>query len=136
MEMPAGFDPEYHKNKPICGVLAVAICANVSYDVAHARCKDNQPSHCKRFRGTTYFTQRKAALSQLWVRFTELDYKHLSVMEFCMFKEGDNFTYMLDIRGHCITFKDGLLIDQHGIVPWRKYKHPRIKIRRCLRIEK
>ena len=138
MEYPAGFDSATMRNKPICGVLAVAIAAGVSFDVAFAACKRNMPAHRQRMRGSTYQPQRDQALKELGVKFHifgKLEVEHLSVMEFCRKAEGNGLTYLLEIRGHIMTLKDGRLIDQHINKPWREYHHRQIKLKRVVRID-
>ena len=131
---PVGFDPETHRNKPICGVLTIAIAAGVSYDKAHELCRQNMPSHRARFRGATYDTQRDAALKQAGIKFTVLK-PNISVMKFCDWFAKDGKTYLLQVRGHVMTLKNGFLIDQHICKPWQQYHHPRIKVKRVVRID-
>lgn len=67
MDYPAGFFGSYHSQKPICGVLAVAIAAGVTYDVAHEGCKRHLPKDRQRFGGKTYDFQRISAMNDLGV---------------------------------------------------------------------
>ncbi len=138
MEYPAGFDPSRDSNRPLCGVLAVAIAAQVSLPVAWEACKRNMPSHRQRMRGSTHSSQRDAALSQLAVKFYVFGKKqveHLSVIEFARKAEGNGLVYILEIRGHAMTLKNGFIIDQHRCVPWQQYHHPRVKLKRVVRID-
>lgn len=137
MEYPEGFDATVMRNKPICGVLAVAICAGVSYPVAFAACKRNMPAHRQRMRGSTHPSQREAALRELAVKFTDLTrhYRDFSVMSFCAGFADDDNTYMLKVRKHVLTLKGGFLIDQQRCIPWQNYTHPRIKLKGVLRID-
>lgn len=137
VEYPEGFDQSVMQHKPICGVLAVALAAGVSYEVAHAACKRNMPKSRKRFRGATYNSQRDKALEQFGLRFTvfKTDFVGYTVKEFCQLVEGHNKIYLVEIRGHVMTLKDGFLIDQHICKPWQLYHHPRIKVKRIVRID-
>lgn len=135
---PEGFDQSTMHNKPICGILAVAIAAGVKYDVAFAACKRNMPAHRQRMRGSTYDSQRDKALSQLAVKFTVYDkdkVRHYSVLDFCANNADNGVVYLLEIRGHVVTLKNGFIIDQHACVPWQQYKHPRIKLKRVVQID-
>lgn len=135
VEYPAGFDQTKLFKKPICGILAVAIAANVSYPVAYAACKRNLPTHAKRFGGKTWKEQRDKALSQLGIAHKTMYEPHrLSVMLFCARYAEPGKTYILEVRGHVMTFKDGYIIDQVRVVPWQSYSHPRIKLQRVIEI--
>ena len=139
IDYPAGFDATRDKQRPICGVLAVALAADVSFDVAFAACKRNMMSFQKRMRGATYAPQRDEALRELAVKFDPNwrcnDIHTFSVMQFCEMHADDGKTYLLEIRGHILTLKGGRIIDQHINKPWREYHHPRVKLHRAVRIE-
>lgn len=134
---PDGFDQSVMQNKPICGVLAVALAAGVAYDVAHSACKRHMPSHAKRFRGGTYSGQREKALRDLGICFTNFNLDNTTVLEFCAERASfnDSRIYLIQIRAHVITFKNGFLIDQSICKPWQMYHHPRIKIKSVTRID-
>lgn len=135
---PEGFDATQDKNRPICGVLAVAIAAGVSFDVAFAACKRNMPKHRQRMRGSTYKEQRDAALKELGVKFNARfrcnDIHTFSVLQFCEMHANDGFVYLLEVRGHVMTFRDGCIIDQGKYIPWQSYAKPRIKLKRVVKI--
>lgn len=137
MDYPSGFDFGRDNNRPICGVLAVALVAGVSLDVAFAACRRNMPAHRSRMRGSTYDRQRDVSLSQLGVRFTVLPTNNLSVIEFAALREdaNDPFNYILEVRGHVLTLANNRLIDQCRNIHWTGYSHPRIKLKRIIRID-
>jgi hypothetical protein len=133
IEYPAGFDSARDRKRPICGILAVALGADVSFDVAFQACKRNMPKHRQRMRGSTYKEQRDQCLKDFGVKF-EVILTNRSVMEFCQYHENDGFTYLIEIRKHVMTFRNGHLIDQAINIPWRQYHHPRIGVVRAIKI--
>lgn len=113
-EYPSGFLP-VHKTKPICGVLAVAVCAVVSFEEAHAACKRNLPSHRKRFGGRTFDEQRIRAMFDLKVKFVV--WKHTptcTVDEFVLQYAEAGKTYQLKVSRHVITVCNGWVMDQYA----------------------
>lgn len=121
MEYPEGFFSSYHSQKPICGVLAVALAAGVTYDVAHEACKqamkDLYPTR-QRFGGKTYSNQRELAMKRLGVKFEKTVYashkpKLIDVVQ--DFEPG--VIYQVVTPKHISTVRDGILIDQGKRTP-------------------
>lgn len=115
-EYPDGFHANYHADKPICGVLAVAIAAGVTYDVAHATCKqamhDVYPSR-QRFGGKTYEAQIDLALKRLGVQFDKTIYNTKGPKLINLVKELEpGVMYHIITPKHISTLKDGYIIDQ------------------------
>ena len=110
MEYPQGFFDTYHSQKPICGVLAVAIAAGVTYDVAHAACKRNMAAHRQRFGGKTGDGQRVKAMAELGVKteYVELKGSLKDVIE----QLEPGIIYHIIYARHVISVKDGNIIDQ------------------------
>ncbi|HYH16117.1 MAG TPA: hypothetical protein VD794_12900 [Flavisolibacter sp.] len=135
MEYPDGFDKTKLRNKPICGILAVAIAAGVSYPVAYQTLRTvfHEKKLGSRFRGTTWQGQQLAALDRLAVKYRVFQFDK-SVMKFCELHQDDGFIYLISIKGHIMTFKNGFIIDQHFCAPWQEYAHPRMKIKRVVKI--
>jgi hypothetical protein len=128
MDYPQGFFGSYHSQKPICGVLAVAIAAQVTYDVAHEACKRHLPKSRQRFGGKTYDCQRDKALRDLGctVELVELKGSLLKVVE--QLEAGS--VYHLHYAKHVVTVCDGFVIDQGAklhYLAWPKVKTTRIK---------
>jgi hypothetical protein len=116
MEYPEGFFSSYHSQKPICGVLAVALAAGVSYDIAHEHCKATMhilyPKR-QRFGGRTYSNQRELAMDRLGVKYekTEFVTKRPKLVDIVKtFEPG--VMYHVVTAGHIQTIKDGILVDQ------------------------
>lgn len=121
MEYPEGFYSNYHSQKPICGVLAVALAAGVTYDVAAARCKEAMheiyPKR-QRFGGKTTTPQRELAMKRLGVKFERTDYvskkpKLIDIIE----KLEPGVMYHIVTPKHIQTVRDGILIDQGKLAP-------------------
>jgi hypothetical protein len=115
-EYPQGFFSSYHSQKPICGVLAVAIAANVTYDVACATLTDAlkvcHPQR-QRFGGKTSVPQRNEALKRLGVKFEEtaiVAKKPRLIDAVKDFEPG--VTYLVVTPKHIQAIRDGYLIDQ------------------------
>lgn len=128
MEYPQGFFGSYHSQKPICGVLAVAIAANVTYDVAHEACKRNLPKHRQRFGGKTYDDQRRFAMAQLGCKIEDVNLKGSLKTVIEQLEPGQ--TYHIVYARHVVTVKDGFVIDQQHkqhYLNWPKVASSRVK---------
>ena len=127
MEYPSGFKAEIHAKKPICGVLAVAVCAGVSYDVAHATVRkatfDRMPSR-QRFGGRTYLRDLKTAMSRLGVKLSETIKVNapMTVERFANDVAKPGISYLLNVPGHFVTLRDGVVIDQGQCLPVQLHK--------------
>ncbi|RVU03502.1 hypothetical protein EOE18_15380 [Novosphingobium umbonatum] len=118
---------------PHCGVLSVALCAGVSFETAWETVKA-AGGYGEGWEGRTYAKDRRSALQTLNVAFVELlavpaaRYAWLkdrredlfpccTVATFAKKHARAGVTYMLNIKGHVVTLKDGLVADQGGIAP-------------------
>lgn len=115
-QYPEGFFSSYHSQKPICGVLAVAIAAGVTYDVACQTLTDSlkvcHPQR-QRFGGKTTIPQRNHALKALGVKFEEtaiVAKKPRLIDAVKDFEPG--FIYLVVTPKHVQAIRDGYLIDQ------------------------
>lgn len=117
---PEGFYAGYHSQKPICGVLAVALAAGVTYDVAAKRCKeamhDIYPTR-QRFGGKTSTPQRELAMKRLGVKFerTDIVSKRPKLIDVVKTFEPDTMyhvVYKYSGGGHILTVRNGYIIDQ------------------------
>ena len=118
---PEGFFSSYHSQKPICGVLAVALAAGVTYDVALAACRDAMkvvhPSR-QRFGGKTSAPQRELAMKRLGVKFERVDYVAKRPKLIDVIKDFEpGVLYHVCTPGHVQTVKDGILVDQGRMLP-------------------
>lgn len=115
-EYPEGFFANYHSEKPICGVLATAIAACVTYDVAHATCKQAMHDvfpHRQRFGGVTYEPQIDLALKRLGVQYekTVFNSNRPKLIDLVNELEAD-VLYQVVTPKHIQCIKNGFLIDQ------------------------
>lgn len=116
MDYPEGFFSSYHSQKPICGVLAVALAAGVTYDVANDQCKqamkDLYPSR-QRFGGKTSTAQRELAMKRLGVKFERTNIVGQKPRLIDAVKDFEpGVIYHVVTPKHVQTIKDGVLIDQ------------------------
>lgn len=121
MKYPDGFFSSYHSQKPICGVLAVALAAEVSYDVATASCKqamhDLYPSR-QRFGGKTYENQIDLALERLAVKFEKTAFitHKPRLIDLVKTFEPDTLYHVITPK-HISCVRNGQLVDQAGLGP-------------------
>lgn len=133
MEYPCGFVKEVHSRKPICGVLAVALCAGVSYDVAHAAVRkatfDANPSR-QRFGGRTYLRDLKTAMTRMAVKLspTIKVTQPMTVQRFTDDVAKPDITYLIQVSGHFMTLRNRILVDQSYNVPVELHKRRRSQV--------
>lgn len=103
-----------------CGVVAVAACAGVTYDIAWGLIQGYTAKRLgkRKWTGGTFEWERAKALTALGVDHGV-----------CAFKRGQQFrtwartqakpgvTYMVTVTGHVVTYKDGVFMDQCGSGP-------------------
>lgn len=115
IDRPEGFIDAY-ANRGVCGVVATAIAAGVSYEVAKATLKKAMHSlypDRQRMRGATTYAQRKLALSWLAVIYSEhVEFLGMSVESFAKYNSKPNVTYMICFKGHVFTLRNGIICDQ------------------------
>lgn len=124
--------------EPHCGVLSVAMCAGVSFERAWDACGD-AGTRGPGWRGLTDEGERRAALVALGVRFSEalaiptrrmkrnpqwggMCIARCSVSTFAAKRAKPGVTYMVRIKRHVVTVRDGMVADQSGISP--AARHP------------
>lgn len=116
MEYPTGFDQERLKHKPICGVLAMAIVCEVTYDVAHAACKAalfELFPYRKRFGGGTNLRINDLVMSRLAVKFERHNVKGmLRLHDWVRRYTKPDVNYLVRTPGHIMTVRNHCVIDQ------------------------
>lgn len=128
MDYPVGFFGSYHSQKPICGVLAVAIAAQVTYDVAHEACKRNLPKSRQRFGGKTYDVQRETSLRQLGCTVTHIDLRGSLAKVISQLDKSK--VYHIVYAHHVVTVHNEMVIDQATklhYLAWPKVNSKRVK---------
>jgi hypothetical protein len=124
--------------RPHCGVLAVAICADVPFETVFELIRTCS-RHSGNWKGRTTGPERTGALKRLGVSYDERF--HISKARYDAMRSGyprlvntryqpsctvatfakkyadAGTTYMLRVGGHIVTVRDGLVADQSGIAP-------------------
>lgn len=121
MERPEGFSNVNIKHG-ICGILAVAVCAGVSYEAAYSACKRAMLPHQKRMGRATYHRQRCNALWMLGVKFTETTVVGSLQLRYFDSRAKPDTLYMLRINGHVLCYKNGFIQDQGHLCPLAEYR--------------
>lgn len=136
MQYPSDFTDDLRK-KPICGVLAVAMIANVTFARATEAIKNNMLPHQKRHGGKTYFEQRVNALKELGVPCEELTLIGKPTLKNAIASYCDpNETYMIDTSGHCVTVRNGIVWDQYECSPIHQHRSKRCFVRNIAKVLK
>lgn len=135
---PEGFFSSYHSQKPICGVLAVALAAGVTYDVAAAALKqamhDCDPKR-QRFGGWTKPSWQNIALARLGVKFEETVIKSRKPKLIDAIKDFEpGVIYLVCTPKHIQTIKDGILIDQGKLAPVATCSQAKRHVNRIVKI--
>lgn len=115
---PADFNPAW-RNRPICGVLACAVAAGVSFQASwdwHAAFGNRDGgAHRSSWRGATYRWRYPHMLKQHGKWLVRADpYKPIVPGSFDA-KSGR--LYLVRSSGHAFILKDGWLLDQTGCAP-------------------
>lgn len=112
---------------PVCGVVAVAVAAGVSFatawgllgqlhdaDVRGFRDKGNRR---RVWRGETTFTDRACALFSLGVRWRH-ELMNVPTKFFVWDRDvaRPGVTYVVSLGRHVVVYRDGLTLDQNGVV--------------------
>lgn len=139
MEYPCGFDQSAMKHKPICGVLATALCAGVPYKVAHDRVREatfKANPNRQRFGGRTYLRDLKSAMASLGVKLSETIKvnKPMTVSRFAADVAKPGITYLLQVPGHFVTLRDGVLVDQTANALVNEHKVSRRQVQKFVAI--
>jgi hypothetical protein len=113
MEYPDGFLDD-HRRMPICGILAVAICANVSFETAKATLARCKLPHQTRMRSRTFPRQQANALWTLGMKFAEhVQFDGMTVERFITEFSKPGVLYKLHTQGHVFCVRNHAVIDQY-----------------------
>lgn len=133
LSYPQGYAPA---RKPHCGVLATAICAGVSFEAAWEIIQ-RQGGYPASWKGATYPGDRLAALRAFGVEVVQRRHvpaRHLprlapeyvkqqglvegcTVATFVRRFARPGVIYMVQVSGHVVTIRDGIVADQCGLSP-------------------
>lgn len=102
---------------PFCGVLALAVFAGITFMEAwdHLRIEGERNG---RWKGGSNVMQREAILKRLGVPFEEVETPRPMRLETWARRYAKpGALYMVRMRGHVVTVKDGHILDQNGLRP-------------------
>lgn len=122
----------FNPQKPICGVLSIAIIANCTFEKATEVVKKHMLPHQKRHGGKTYHEQRKNALKELGVNFTEL--RPYGTAQRWISENRPGY-FMITTTSHVITVLDGYVCDQTQVCHYSEMLGGRCRVKHVLRVE-
>lgn len=141
--------------QPHCGVLALAMCVGVSFETAWATLAPACTARDPKWTGRTYARERRDALQTLGVGYHErlaipgprwawmkdrdegVDFMpRCTVATFAKKHAEPGVAYMVNIKGHVLTLRDGLLADQFGLAPVAQHGCARSMIIAVIEISK
>lgn len=132
IEYPADYCPTMSK-RPVCGVMASAICAKVNFDVAFAAAK--RTNHSKRFRGGMHFDHLARCLEELGVNFRfASNNEGFQLQHWVALRCEPDQTYIIMVTGHYVTVRNGHVADQGYNGPLEKSRNRRSKVLGWVRI--
>lgn len=133
MKYPTDWKEEYRR-KPICGVLSVAMIAEVTFARATEAIKNNLMPFQKRHGGKTYAEQRKNALLELGFKSRELPVTKMTLEKWVGKCSELGKIYMVTTSSHVVTVIDGMVADQVEIKDFMQHGSRRCYIRHVLEI--
>lgn len=132
MSRPLDQKPADYRFGGNCGVLSIAMCANVSFEKAWAACRMRKGSKG----GTTHY-QRVQALKALGVRFEEpalYARKAVTLRTFVRDWTVPGVTYSITLAGHVVTVQDGIVMDQQSVKPAADHWCRNKRVKRAIKI--
>ena len=120
--------PEGARSGPNCGVTAMAIAANISFDSAWDLL-ERVDKRSKKFTGATFDADREIAYKKLGLKTTKINFKDrydiakkkgnfvLTLKNFVEWGTVKGKTYIVTTTGHVQVVKDNWVIDQGGAKP-------------------
>lgn len=142
LTLPTGYAAPCRE--PHCGVLAVAICADVPLETAFETIKQ-AAGYNGNWKGRTYLKDRTGALDTFGAYFTVTRHAPRRVLQAHNWPEGwaptctlatfakrhakPGVTYMIDVSGHTFTLRNGMIADQSGVRPYGASRLARCTIR-------
>jgi hypothetical protein len=115
MKYPSDWKEELSK-KPICGVLATAVAASVTFEKATDAIKRSLMPWQKRHGGKTYPEQVAEAMNKLGVNYTQLPQpERMTLHKWHSLYAMPNVHYMVWTSGHVVTVQNAYAMDQYEI---------------------
>ena len=123
--------PDGARNGPNCGVTAMAIAANISFDSAWDLLKrvgtkiNGTTGRPKKFTGATFNADRELAYKKIGLKTKKIDWEKikssghtvLTLKNFVEWGTAKGKTYIVTTTGHVQVVKDNWVIDQGGAKP-------------------
>lgn len=108
---------------PCCGVTAVAVVAGVTFDQAYGYMGRN---HGRSWKGVSNLPERRMAMDHFGVIYgvPKVYYRKRVSFKAWMKTAKPGTTYMIDVTGHTMVYRDGFLIDQSRFHPVKATDHP------------
>lgn len=136
LNYPSDWDMALSK-KPICGVLATALAANVTFDKATDAIKRSLMPWQKRHGGRTYPEQVAEAMNKLGVKYVQLpSVPKMTLTNWHKTYAMPNVHYMVWTSGHVVTVENAYAMDQYEISHIEDFKSRRCFVREVFVIEK
>lgn len=120
---------------PICGVFAVALAAGVSTDAAYTVIAGYRKAPA-RWKGRTHRKDRMKALAHFGVTVKPNYAPPETVQRFHATKAQPGVHYMIEVAGHIMTLKDGVLMDQNQVEHVTAHKRRRCIVKAVFRCER
>lgn len=112
LNYPSDWDTALSK-KPICGVLATAVAAQVTFEAATNAIKNSLMPWQKRHGGRTYPEQVAEAMNKLGVSYTQLpDVQKMTLRRWHELYALPNVRYMVWTSGHVVSTYNAYAMDQ------------------------
>lgn len=105
---------------PCCGVTAVATALEIPFAVVldHIRHKSNYQENWK---GSTVLSERLEALDYFGATYNSNNFKRrygkLRFWQWALLHAKSHTTYLIDVPGHTVVFRDHMIIDQAHPTP-------------------
>lgn len=134
-------DPKIRK-RPVCGVMATAIAAGITFTEAFNYYKNLYSKKNRRFKGPLYDYEYITAMKHFGVRVEELneeiknlfiDYPISKFIAHIGLLDPDN-VYLVITKNHVQLVYNGLVTDQGGTTPTKLYCHRLRKVKRILKL--
>jgi hypothetical protein len=116
LEYPSGFADSKHRKRACCGILAIAMACNVSFEKATQACKAGMLPHQKRMGVRTYYQQRMNALWRLGIK-TKSEYgRDMGSVGYWIVNHAKPDTnYIISFKGHTMSYRNNAIGDQKGV---------------------
>lgn len=132
LQLPADVPP---CRAPICGVVAIALAANIPFAQAWELTKLRMKSP-NRWRGRTTLKQRVRVLDVLDVPYQEVKLpRQMTLKTFVENHTRRDVTYKVTVTGHVVTVRNKAVADQGGVFNILLHRSRRQQVRNALEIE-